>query len=160
MRPAPRPGVSMSCVGNSMNRFCYLSRLIRDQATIPFNSRDRLTLNLRAAHDPTKPAADYQHKQNQPAHTEAQIATPAAEGGSGMSAHTNPLGVGPWRCVDEFSLSATPPRCDWNEQPPHVSPGALPRWWRCRSSSSSSLPRKHALPHRHQPQARRLARAE
>jgi len=31
----------------------------------------------------------------------------------------------------------------------HVSPAALPGYWRCRSSSSSSSPRKHALPHRH-----------
>ncbi len=41
----------------------------------------------------------------------------------------------------------------------HVSLAALPRWRRCRSSSSSSSPRRHALPHRHQPQAHRLARA-
>src|SRR5439155_21870075 len=41
----------------------------------------------------------------------------------------------------------------------HVSLVALPRWWRCRSSSWSSSPRMHALPHRHQPQPPRLARA-
>ena len=41
----------------------------------------------------------------------------------------------------------------------HVSPAARPRWWRRRSSSSASSPRRHALPHRHQPQAPRLARA-
>ena len=41
----------------------------------------------------------------------------------------------------------------------HVSPAALPRWWRCRSSSSASSLRRHALPHRHQPQAHRLAHA-
>lgn len=35
----------------------------------------------------------------------------------------------------------------------HVSRAALPRWWRCRSSSSASSRRRHALPHRHQPQA-------
>jgi hypothetical protein len=34
-----------------------------------------------------------------------------------------------------------------------VSLAALPRWQRCRSSSSSSSPLRHALPHRHQPQA-------
>src|SRR5437764_4170319 len=39
----------------------------------------------------------------------------------------------------------------------HVSLAALPRWRRCRSSSLSSSPRRHALPHRHQPQAHRLA---
>ena len=38
-----------------------------------------------------------------------------------------------------------------------LSPAALPRWWRCRSSSSASSPRRHALPHRHQPRAHRLA---
>jgi hypothetical protein len=27
----------------------------------------------------------------------------------------------------------------------HVSPAALPRWWRCRSSSSASSPRRHGL---------------
>jgi hypothetical protein len=42
----------------------------------------------------------------------------------------------------------------------HVSPGALPRWWRRRSSSSASSPRRHVLPHRHQPQAPRLGRGE
>src|SRR6202023_2909544 len=36
---------------------------------------------------------------------------------------------------------------------------ALPRSRRCRSSSSSSSPRRHTLPHCHQPQAHRLARA-
>ena len=36
-----------------------------------------------------------------------------------------------------------------------VSPAARPRWWRCRSSSSASSPRRHAWPHRHQPRARR-----
>ena len=36
---------------------------------------------------------------------------------------------------------------------------ALPRWWRCRSSSSASSPRTHALPQHHQLQAPRLARA-
>ena len=41
----------------------------------------------------------------------------------------------------------------------HISVAALPRWRRRRSSSSSSSPRRHALPHRHQPQAHRLARA-
>ena len=41
----------------------------------------------------------------------------------------------------------------------NVSLAALPRWWRCRSSSSSSSLRRHALPHCHQPQAHRLARA-
>jgi len=40
----------------------------------------------------------------------------------------------------------------------HVSPAARPRWWRRRSSSSASSPRRHAWPHRHQPQARRSAR--
>ncbi len=40
-----------------------------------------------------------------------------------------------------------------------VSPAALPRWWRCLSSSSASSPRRHALPQHHQPQAPRLARA-
>ena len=37
---------------------------------------------------------------------------------------------------------------------------ARPRWWRRRSSSSASSPQRHASPHRHQPQAPRLARAE
>jgi hypothetical protein len=41
----------------------------------------------------------------------------------------------------------------------HLSLVALPRWRRRRSSSSPSSPRRHALPHRRQPQAHRLARA-
>ena len=45
----------------------------------------------------------------------------------------------------------------WRTRRVHVSPAALPRWWRRRSSSSSSSPRRHALPHRHQPQAPRSA---
>ena len=39
-----------------------------------------------------------------------------------------------------------------------VSPAALPRWWRCLSSSSASSPRRRALPHRRQPQTPRLGR--
>src|SRR5687767_13056308 len=35
------------------------------------------------------------------------------------------------------------------------SPGARPRWWRCRSSSCPSSPRTRALPRRHQRQAHR-----
>jgi hypothetical protein len=41
----------------------------------------------------------------------------------------------------------------------HVNLAALPRWRRCRSSSSSSSPRRHALPHHRQPLAHRLAHA-
>ena len=36
-----------------------------------------------------------------------------------------------------------------------VSLVARPRWWRCRSSSLASSPRRHAVPRRHQPQAPR-----
>ncbi len=42
--------------------------------------------------------------------------------------------------------------------PFRVSPAVLPRWWRCRSSSSASSLRRRALPRRHPPQARRRAR--
>jgi hypothetical protein len=41
----------------------------------------------------------------------------------------------------------------------HISPAGLPRSWRRRSSSSASSPRRLALPQRHQPRARRSARA-
>ena len=40
-----------------------------------------------------------------------------------------------------------------------ASLAARPRWWRCRSSSSASSPRRRASPQRHQPPARRSARA-
>ena len=43
---------------------------------------------------------------------------------------------------------------------PMISPAAPPRWWLCRSSSSASSPRRHALPLRRQPQAPPSARAE
>ena len=42
---------------------------------------------------------------------------------------------------------------------PDINPAALPRSWRCRSSSSASSLRTRASLRHHQPQARRRARA-
>ena len=62
----------------------------------------------------------------------------------------------PWSVRPQVGFQS---RSDGSTGRVHVSPAAPPRWWRCRSSSSASSPRRHALPHRHQPQAPRSARA-